>query len=421
MRCPPTTRALSYWMIVWALWYHPVVSLVPPSVPATRGRSNNGHLSRCMVAMENDYGSGDIRRSTKKSEEERTLYDVLGASPKDSHEQLKVKYMAIAKALHPDANPNSSDSPYGDGTHLYYDLSEINAAWKVLKDRKERMRYDRSLQAKEFADGVEALVGLGIKTAIPFFQKTADTTVAAMDASAKAAQEGAEQARLAYGAFELEQQIRTLEQKAATEANKAKRLEKELKILSTKKVETLRKEIPQQKQFSSAEAQRILNSFIISNEPATNPPSSLVSDIDSLSSTEQEHRDSIRTRQSMERAAQAAVRKVQQAVKAEELAIKRLAEAQRALQVAQNNSAMALNFEKQARTEEAAAQQSLIKVETTLQKEQEKVRLGLLRQQDIFLDKKAQELKQGKQACELNAKNLRSEADKLKKVAKKLE
>jgi curved DNA-binding protein CbpA len=361
--------------------------------------------------------AGRIRKSRRKPQEERTLYDILGASPRDSQEQLKVRYTAIVKALHPDINPRTAESPYGGGTNLYYDLGEVNAAWEILKDKKQRLRYDRSLQAKEFTEGVEAFVSVGIKTAIPWLQKTADTTVAAVDASARAAQEGAEQAKLAYGIFELDQQARALEQKAAREISKALRLEKELKALPAKKIASLEKQNYRKQTLTSSDAERILSGFQISNEPATRPPTGLLNDLNSFTASEQDFRESVRGRQAAELSALAATRTLEQAAKAEELALKRLEEAQRNLELAMKNVAMAKNSVQQAKLDEQKLQQSLIKTEATLEKTKEKVRVGLLQQQDLFMDKQAKRLKREIEECELQAKNFQTEANKLRKAA----
>lgn len=371
---------------------------------------------------------GDISRSRQRDREAKTLYDYLGASPKDSQEQLKIRYTTLAKTLHPDSNPD------GDVEGYYYDLSEINAAWEILKDPIERKRYDRSLQTKEIAEGIESLVSMGIQTfqttAIPWLQKTADTTVAAVDASTKAAQEVNEQAKKTYGAFELEQQIKMLEQKATTSATRASKLQKEIKALPTKKIPGLEKkaqprfQLQQQQQqqpvqLSSTEAQRILKAFQLSTTTKMKPPpAALKNDMKQLADAETKHTDALRTCQSVERATQAAARKVELASKAEETALKRLEEAQRAFRDAKQNHSSAQDADGRARAEERSALQSSTKAEAVLQKTRDRVRVGLVQQQDVFLDIRAKELAREKNECETVAKDLRDEAKALRRKAK---
>ena len=368
---------------------------------------------------------GKLKRSTtKKDKEEMTLYDYLGAKPKDTQEILKIRYTKLARILHPDSNPDLKE------LNDNYDLRDINGAWEILKDPKERKRYDRTLQAKEISEGIESMVSLGIKTAIPWLKKTAVTTVAAVDLStkaakegAKAAQVGAKQAKNAYGNFELEQERKTLEQKAKTDDTKALLLAKELTELPTKKIASLekqqQKQQQQQQQLSSTEAQRILKSFQLTNGP-TKPPKSLLNEIKVLDDTEGKYKEANKTQQLTEQATIMAARKVEQALQVEERAQKELENAQRELKKAKQNHVTAQNVEKSAKVEERAAQQSTTKVETNLQKTREKVRIGLVQQQDQFLSKKSKELKTEKDECIKSSEQFRSDAKKLNIKIKKL-
>ena len=362
---------------------------------------------------------GKLKRSTtKKDKEEMTLYDYLGAKPKDTQEILKIRYTKLARILHPDSSPDLKE------LNDNYDLRDINGAWEILKDPKERKRYDRTLQAKEISEGIESMVSLGIKTAIPWLKKTAVTTVAAVDLStkaakegAKAAQVGAKQAKNAYGNFELEQERKTLEQKAKTDDTKALLLAKELTELPTKKIASLEKQQQkqqqqQQQQLSSTEAQRILKSFQLTNGP-TKPPKSLLNEIKVLDDTEGKYKEANKTQQLTEQATIMAARKVEQALQVEERAQKELENAQRELKKAKQNHVTAQNVEKSAKVEERAAQQSTTKVETNLQKTREKVRIGLVQQQDQFLSKKSKELKTAKDECIKSSEQFRSDAKKL--------
>ena len=389
--------------------------------------------------------AGNISRARQRDREAKTLYDYLGASPKDSQEQLKIRYQTLAKKLHPDSNPDN------DVESLYYDLSEINAAWEVLKDPVERKKYDRSLQTKEITEGIESSVSKGLEffatNAIPFLQKTAVTTAAAMqktastaeaamDISSKAAKEVNEQATKAYGAFEIEQQIKNLEQKSNSESAKAVKIEKEIIALPTKKIASLEKKFTlqlqqksqplqpkqksqQQQQLTSGEAQRILKNFASTTSAMKAPPAVLKNDIKALTDTETKQKEATKLCQATERATQMAERKVGQALRAEELAQKKLEEAQLAFQEAKKTHQQAQEAERKTKAEEKTAQQSVAKIETMLQRTREKVRVGLVQQQDAYLQLKTNELKQQKLECEKSSENYLNEAKALKaKVVK---
>jgi curved DNA-binding protein CbpA len=398
-----------------------VVAFCPTTTSLRRQRppqkvSFLGTTSTALCSTYNDNSSSSsIKRSRIKNAQDITLYDILGASPKDTPEQLKRRYQTLVKSLHPDVNRNNDK-------YRGYELSEINAAWEVLGDKKSRLRYDRELQAREFTQGVEALVGLGIQTAIPFLKKTADTTVKAYGASTKVAQESAEQAKFAYELFELDQKSRSLEQKAAAEMAKAQRLQKELESLPNKRVDGLQQNKAKIMIFNSdtamtsTEAQRILKTFQVTSLPAP-----LSVDLQALYETEQEHKESAKSRQMSERAAQQAQRKLESARLAELQAQKRLEEAQKALSVAQQNHAEAQTLQSLALAEETKAEQTVQKVEKVLQTKSDKVRAGLYQQQESFIDRRCKELKLEQSELEASAKKLQKEADDIRKQARQLE
>ena len=78
----------------------------------------------------------------------RTLYEILGASPHDSRAALKKRYLFLAKKLHPDAVQD------GDPNSTSGEFSQISAAWTVLSDPKQRLRYDRRLQAEVITEQI---------------------------------------------------------------------------------------------------------------------------------------------------------------------------------------------------------------------------------------------------------------------------
>lgn len=63
------------------------------------------------------------------------LYDILGVDRPASQEDIKRRYRALAKELHPDLNPDKPD--------IAERFSRITAAYDILSDPEKRGRYDR--------------------------------------------------------------------------------------------------------------------------------------------------------------------------------------------------------------------------------------------------------------------------------------
>src|SRR5690242_7996701 len=65
----------------------------------------------------------------------RNPYDVLGVQPSASQADIKKRYRALAKDFHPDRHP-------GD-TKAAERFKEVNAAYGIVGDAKQRARFDR--------------------------------------------------------------------------------------------------------------------------------------------------------------------------------------------------------------------------------------------------------------------------------------
>ena len=123
----------------------------------------------------------------------QTLYELLGANPTDTREEIKKKYILLAKMSHPDAQIGRNGTV--DGTAP--DFGEISQAWRVLGDAKMRLRYDRSLRAEAFSENaqrianerlekaVPAVAEMLDKVALPFLRRTTATTWAVAQAASK--------------------------------------------------------------------------------------------------------------------------------------------------------------------------------------------------------------------------------------------
>lgn len=69
-----------------------------------------------------------------------THYDVLGASPHASVEDLRRAYLRLARELHPDRTLESSGP---DAEKAARRMQEVNEAWRVLREPASRAAYDR--------------------------------------------------------------------------------------------------------------------------------------------------------------------------------------------------------------------------------------------------------------------------------------
>jgi curved DNA-binding protein CbpA len=130
--------------------------------------------------------------NTPTNNKKKTLYEILGASPNDTREEIKKKYIQLARQAHPDATRQSTSSVAS--TDL--DFAEIAAAWRILCDPVQRRRYDRTLQAQKFSQEISqwaselsqqpAVVDLGVglleHLALPLLRRTAATTIAGWNA-----------------------------------------------------------------------------------------------------------------------------------------------------------------------------------------------------------------------------------------------
>jgi curved DNA-binding protein CbpA len=123
-----------------------------------------------------------------------TLYEILGASRKETRMELKKRYIALARQSHPDAL-RQNGSPEANA-----DFNEIATAWSILSDDLQRKRYDRSLRAEKISRDISSWAGnvteqarpaadfsveLLEKIAFPFLRRTTATTLAGFQAAAQ--------------------------------------------------------------------------------------------------------------------------------------------------------------------------------------------------------------------------------------------
>lgn len=340
------------------------------------------------------------------------LYDILGANPSDSHAELRRKYTALARLKHPDAGTTKADAS---------SFSEIAAAWAVLGDAKERLRYDRSLKANEFTENVASLLEVGIRNAVPFLQKTANTTMAAVETSSKTMQDVSEQLERTRYRLALEQKRRDLQQHAARESSRAAQLEAERKAIVSGDASARLAELSRsESKLSAVQALRILGKLgdLSSSGKAkeTKAKSKLSDDIAILDSLEQRNGQQKTTQQEKERALQAAVRQQEDATQRENSAQQKLEEAKRELETARKNLATAKQDEAKTSQEAKKAIIDADSAQNALEQHQEVVRSKLRRKEEQVLKKKAQELKAEVSRAMKFANGLESEAVEVAKA-----
>mmetsp|Transcript_16361 Transcript_16361/g.25427 ORF Transcript_16361/g.25427 Transcript_16361/m.25427 type:complete len:216 (-) Transcript_16361:322-969(-) len=102
---------------------------------------------------------------------EKTLYDILGASPTATKAEIKKLYIALAKQTHPDAQIGRTSSNSSSREDLP-EFTEIAKAWAILSDSHKRQKYDRDLAGEAFADEIIAAGELVIRLAIMLGQET---------------------------------------------------------------------------------------------------------------------------------------------------------------------------------------------------------------------------------------------------------
>ncbi len=77
----------------------------------------------------------------------KNFYDILGVKKDASDKEIKQAYRRLARKYHPDVNPSDKSA---EAT-----FKEINAAYEVLSDKKNRQKYDKYGDKWQYADQSE--------------------------------------------------------------------------------------------------------------------------------------------------------------------------------------------------------------------------------------------------------------------------
>ena len=366
-----------------------------------------GFQGRCTSALASSTSaSNNGEKDAVSSSNTPSLYEVLGARPSDSQVTLRSRYTALARELHPDA-------PGGDAAQF----TEVAAAWNVLGDKQARLRYDRSMQASEFAEGVVHALEMGVKTAIPFLQNTASTTMSAVDKTSKTMKKTAEVTsrtvkdvsgtlERARGRLNLEQKKKSMEQKAAQGANRAKRLSAERdSILSgdtTARLPELRADATK---LTPSQATRLLKKLGEASATAPN----LYREIDILEEYVQVGTEKIKAENQVKTAAEVAAKEKEEALLREATAVQKLEEARKELEAARKHLLATKQQEVKALQDERRASAEAETASRNIEQHQEAVRKKLQMKEEEVLNERARQLKM---ECEELMKNqMTHEAD----------
>jgi curved DNA-binding protein CbpA len=121
--------------------------------------SSRNSISETTTDEDMDYRYRKNEEDREKNE--KTLYDVLGATSDMSRAELKRCYAECARRTHPDAQINSGGSSTmmmgADSGQEESDFNEVANAWRILGNTKLRKRYDRELKAKEWSARAQQL------------------------------------------------------------------------------------------------------------------------------------------------------------------------------------------------------------------------------------------------------------------------
>uniref|UniRef100_V9LJH5 DPH4, JJJ3-like protein n=1 Tax=Callorhinchus milii TaxID=7868 RepID=V9LJH5_CALMI len=71
---------------------------------------------------------------------QKDWYEILGAHPSDSQQELKQNYQKLVLLYHPDKQ--SADVPAGELEERVQRFIEVDQAWKILGNEETKREYD---------------------------------------------------------------------------------------------------------------------------------------------------------------------------------------------------------------------------------------------------------------------------------------
>lgn len=382
-------------------------------------------------------GTHEMRQKDKDMllEDERTLYQILEVSPLATRDEIKRRYVELARETHPDATVGLSPKERSEKEILF---TEVAAAWRILSDKRERQRYDRSLKAKEFTRNVERVAGNYVETGAKtvsrvlesLFQSTSGPEVPSFDDAVQQVRETREVMRAenevkelrrakasaknvdvvgaiasainrgrkftrAMDRYELLKKSRELEQISMEEIERSMAIKGELANVMNKRL-SLSLRTPNSA-LTSSEALKLLDGLntidSVSLLESIRRKHPLINHINCLEEIENEYADKLgeqteaqRRLTEMKEALWKADLKAQEAVRAEEAARRALEEAQRQV-IATRKELMDWNRNyADAECQHRKTTQEMEKVSLALERKQERVRTALRRKEEEVLD-----------------------------------
>ncbi len=367
------------------------------------------------------------------------LYEVLGASPTDTRQQIKRKFIVLAKQTHPDAAPGDDNSDR---------FSEIANAWKTLSNEKTRKRYDRTLKAERLVDEMEKLADAAVpavnnvmeKVAFPFLRRTTATTVASWTAfsnkkNLKDAIRAGRMAADSMTAMEQVEKAKELQEQANQEMATAMALKEEWSELVSQRLEwSLQTE---NVQFTSLEAAQLLDGWNVKDGTTLFRRCTVAEEIEALQKAEEELAqyqqsclDQGTELENTKSEFQIAEENAKKALDAEFRARQALEEAVRMVEKTQLELEAAQKRVKEVHTVTKKTNNDGGKFTQTLEKRRDRVKLALQQKQKTIMEQNpsatinAQEQKQ-KSLAELSAmrkqeKYLLAESTKMEDKARRL-
>lgn len=385
-----------------------------------------------------DMGDGN-------TSDERTLYDILQASPTDSQQQLRQNYRNLVRQTHPDAVPQESDKE-----QAAIQFAEIAAAWNILSNPKERLRYDRTMKAKEFTNNVEDILEGGFRAAFETAYQTAGGIKSVGAQFDQVRGKTGQKLEMARKIAEYTSKSRSLQQRAKRESTRQTELQQRLanrqrhEYLQQVQQQFISGKQQQQQQMTSTMASQVVKTFQNYDSLPSQTNNSVYGfgnnsngnaginfaesnqavekTIDRLNEMEEDYRQMTLDFQKTQKSLTQAQRKIDIAMMEEERAYKKLQEAQAQFEQVQRARQETEQAYGEVLQTERIAYSNMEKLESTLVKQQDRTRETLKRTEDLYIWKENAYLKEeSKKSANLSqklldkAQELQIKADELKR------